>query len=154
MKNEKLTNTCSITLSSSLFYPQTKPLFRADVIAWMLGVIFIILLLIAVMLIGDAKGWDADSGFTHNTSETSEERFLSEPYVEEPGVIGRCGVGAPITMVLLETEARRGHCSHQDYTLALLHLASTVCLVLHLLRSEEEDGLRRSQRPAVFFQAE
>eukprot|EP00057_Strongylocentrotus_purpuratus_P005495 XP_003731096.1 PREDICTED: uncharacterized protein LOC100888274 [Strongylocentrotus purpuratus] len=72
----------------------TKSLFRADVIAWTIGVIFIFLLLIAVMFIGRARRWDADSGFTHNTSETSEERFLSEPFVEEPGVIGRCGIGA------------------------------------------------------------
>ncbi|XP_063963388.1 uncharacterized protein LOC129273708 [Lytechinus pictus] len=71
-----------------------KPFLGQDVIAWFLGIIFITALLTAVKFLGEARGWDADSGFTHNTSETSSERFLSEPFVEEPGVIGRCGTGA------------------------------------------------------------
>ena len=42
-----------------------------------------------VYFIGHIRGWDAISGYTHNISKTSRERFLSEPFVQEAGVHGR-----------------------------------------------------------------
>ncbi|XP_071484095.1 uncharacterized protein [Diadema antillarum] len=68
--------------------------FPWDVVVWLVGVIFIGVFLLGVVYIGDVRRWDADSGWTHNTSETSAVRFLSEPYVEEPGVRGRYGTDA------------------------------------------------------------
>lgn len=61
-----------------------------DVFAWGLGIGFIVALVIAIMVFGRVRHWDAQSGFTHNISETSAERFLPEPTGEED-VPGRCG---------------------------------------------------------------
>ena len=41
--------------------------------------------------LGALRKWDANSGWSHNESETSEERFLPEPFVPEPDVLGRYG---------------------------------------------------------------
>ncbi|XP_041477425.1 uncharacterized protein LOC121425438 isoform X2 [Lytechinus variegatus] len=68
--------------------------FRWDVIGWLIGIVFVTALLLAMMFIGNSRGWDADAGYYHNESESSQERFLPEPYIEEPGVPGRYGSGA------------------------------------------------------------
>lgn len=68
--------------------------FRWDAVGWAIGIIFIIVLMLAMIFIGNSRGWDADSGYCHNESESSQERFLPEPYIEEPGVPGRHGAGA------------------------------------------------------------
>ncbi len=38
---------------------------------------------------GVAREWDAPSGYNHNTSKTSADRFLPEPFIPEEGVRGR-----------------------------------------------------------------
>ena len=38
---------------------------------------------------GAARGWDALSPYTHNSSNSSMERFLPEPFIPEPGVYKR-----------------------------------------------------------------
>ncbi|XP_050388334.1 uncharacterized protein LOC126807635 [Patella vulgata] len=52
---------------------------------------FILILSGLIFGLGSMRGWDANSGYTHNTSETSRERFLPEPFIPEPGVKGRYG---------------------------------------------------------------
>ncbi|CAH1796212.1 unnamed protein product [Owenia fusiformis] len=64
---------------------------RHDIWAWFGGILFILALMGAMMGIGEARGWDAAAGHTHNTSATSLDRFLPEPYLEEPGVKWRSG---------------------------------------------------------------
>ncbi|PIK36668.1 hypothetical protein BSL78_26503 [Apostichopus japonicus] len=65
-----------------------------DVFAWSIGIGFILALLAAMMGFGKLQDWDAKSGWTHNESETSSERFLPEPTVIEVGVPGRCDATA------------------------------------------------------------
>ncbi|XP_064598344.1 uncharacterized protein LOC135464744 isoform X2 [Liolophura sinensis] len=48
----------------------------------------------AIFGIGSCRGWDAQSGFSHNVSATSSIRFLPEPDIDEPGVKGRHGADA------------------------------------------------------------
>ncbi|XP_013394799.1 uncharacterized protein LOC106162167 isoform X1 [Lingula anatina] len=67
---------------------------RQDFWAWFAGIVFIAALIGAMFGFGAMRGWDAQSGYTHNTSATSRDRFWPEPYVPEPGVKGRYGVGA------------------------------------------------------------
>ncbi|XP_038045703.1 uncharacterized protein LOC119720195 [Patiria miniata] len=71
----------------------TRPFLqrRHDVVAWCLGVLFIIAVVGGMFGFGALRGWDANSGWTHNESLTSEERFLPEPFEPEPGVPGRYG---------------------------------------------------------------
>ncbi|XP_022080761.1 uncharacterized protein LOC110973875 [Acanthaster planci] len=67
---------------------------RHDVIAWFLNILFLIAVLGGMFGFGALRGWNANSGWTHNESLTSEERFLPEPFIEEPGVKGRYGADA------------------------------------------------------------
>ena len=59
---------------------------RHDVIAWIAGMVFIIALLGTMFGLGHLRGWDANSGFSHNNSV---DRFLPEPFDPEPGEPGR-----------------------------------------------------------------
>ncbi|XP_064646855.1 uncharacterized protein LOC135499822 isoform X2 [Lineus longissimus] len=67
---------------------------RQDFWAWIGNLLFFLGLAGAIWGIGNAKGWYAPSGYAHNESETSQQRFLKEPITPEPGVRGRDGVGA------------------------------------------------------------
>ncbi|XP_074662786.1 uncharacterized protein LOC141915221 [Tubulanus polymorphus] len=70
-----------------------KPWLKQDTKCWLLGMLFITLLCVVITYLGNARGWYAPSGFIHNISVTSQERFLPEPEVDEPGVHGRTGQG-------------------------------------------------------------
>ncbi|XP_064597914.1 uncharacterized protein LOC135464418 [Liolophura sinensis] len=67
---------------------------RHDVRLWASGILFMLAVIGAMFGIGAARGWDANSGYSYNTSESTRERFLPEPFVEEPGVKGRYGPDA------------------------------------------------------------
>ncbi|CAH1793685.1 unnamed protein product [Owenia fusiformis] len=67
---------------------------REDVQYWLFGIIFILGFNASIYVAGHLRHWDATSGFTHNTSATSKDRFLPEPFIEEPGVKGRHGANA------------------------------------------------------------
>ena len=64
-----------------------------DKIVWFVGLVFLACFVGAMFGFGALRGWDAQSGWTHNISATSQSRFLSEPFCEEPGVKGRYGHG-------------------------------------------------------------
>ncbi|XP_072041949.1 uncharacterized protein [Amphiura filiformis] len=68
---------------------QSSSIFRGDVILWATGMVFIFALLAAMFGFGHVRQWDAQSGYTHNQSATSQTRFLPEPVEPEPGVAGR-----------------------------------------------------------------
>ncbi|XP_070540932.1 uncharacterized protein [Ptychodera flava] len=67
---------------------------REDIQAWKIGMVFITVILAAMFALGSFRGWDANSGYTHNISKTSRGRFLPEPYHEEFNVTGRYGIDA------------------------------------------------------------
>ncbi|CAH1796829.1 unnamed protein product [Owenia fusiformis] len=67
---------------------------RADIMALIGGIAFIIVLIGAIFAMGGWREWDAPSGYFHNVSVTSMERFLPEPYILEPGVRWRDSPGA------------------------------------------------------------
>lgn len=62
---------------------------RTDLMLWLGGMVFLLLLTAAYYGAGHARGWDARSGYTHNQSASSTARFLPEPFVPEPGVYKR-----------------------------------------------------------------
>ncbi|XP_071484096.1 uncharacterized protein [Diadema antillarum] len=99
--------------------------FRWDVVGWVIGVVFITCILIAMIFIGDYRGWDADSGYDHNLSESSQERFLPEPFEEEPGVPGRHGSGATARWYYWQLPP--------DEVTALTRSITWICYVLHQL---------------------
>ncbi|KAJ8026685.1 hypothetical protein HOLleu_31593 [Holothuria leucospilota] len=69
---------------------------RQDVVAWSVGIAFIVAIDASILGVGYMRDWDAQSGFKHNVSKTSRYRFLPEPNGDdsEIGVPGRYGPGA------------------------------------------------------------
>ncbi|KAF6016988.1 SERAC1 [Bugula neritina] len=63
--------------------------YRYDVVLWLFGMLFFSLLVSLMFGIGSIRGWDADSAYNHNMSNSSMERFLPEPFTPEPGVYKR-----------------------------------------------------------------
>ena len=49
---------------------------REDVLLLGAGVVFILVVLGMIAAVGQARGWDAGSGFDHNETETSQERLV------------------------------------------------------------------------------
>ncbi|XP_035657353.1 uncharacterized protein LOC118403023 [Branchiostoma floridae] len=81
---------------------------RQDVLVWAGGMVFIAALMVLVNALGKysigldlgtgrlvcffSRGWNAPNGFFYDEANTTRERFLPEPFVQEPGVKGRYGV--------------------------------------------------------------
>ncbi|CAH1241666.1 Hypp6385 [Branchiostoma lanceolatum] len=62
---------------------------RQDVLVWAGGMVFITALMGAIYTLGNYRGWNAPNGFFYDEANTTRERFLPEPFVQEPGVKGR-----------------------------------------------------------------
>ncbi|XP_033633469.1 uncharacterized protein LOC117295016 [Asterias rubens] len=67
---------------------------RQDVIAWLSAMVFILACLGGMFGLGALRHWDANTGYDHNKSATSEERFLPEPFDPDPDMKGRHGADA------------------------------------------------------------
>lgn len=66
---------------------------RQDIWLWIGSLVFMGALAGVIFGLGALRGWDAASGYTHNSSATSKERFLPEPFSPDPAP-GRHGVDA------------------------------------------------------------
>ncbi|XP_077862578.1 uncharacterized protein LOC144344591 [Saccoglossus kowalevskii] len=66
---------------------------RQDIAVWLVGMSFVLALLVAMFTLGSMRGWHAPSPYDHNVTNSSKQRFLPEPFTEEPGVHGRYGTG-------------------------------------------------------------
>ncbi|CAH1801574.1 unnamed protein product [Owenia fusiformis] len=67
---------------------------RQDILVFIGGMAFIVVTLGAMFALGSWRKWDAPSGYFHNATITTMERFLPEPYSIEPGVKWRDSPGA------------------------------------------------------------
>ncbi|XP_074650622.1 uncharacterized protein LOC141905581 isoform X2 [Tubulanus polymorphus] len=126
---------------------------RQDVWVWVAGMLFVIGLSGAIFGIGNAKGWYAPSGYVHNVSVTSQERFWPEPFVEEPGVHGRYGSGRtgrwyywklPPDRVTVFTQFFIWACyiSHQVFMWTVIYIAQ--------LKKAHSTGPRYSSKLGIF----
>ncbi|XP_077973172.1 uncharacterized protein LOC120337714 isoform X2 [Styela clava] len=68
-------------------------LYRHDILAWLLGMLFLTCMMAAMMVAGSKAGWNATSGYKHYNSSSSL-RLMPEPeYCNETNIKGRHGNG-------------------------------------------------------------
>ena len=47
---------------------------RQDVWLWVAGIVFILVVMGMIAAVGNARGWDADTSYEHNQTQTSQDR--------------------------------------------------------------------------------